>query len=403
MFFMLQNKNLFVIAVISVVNALGYGIIIPILYTYSQKFGLSDFQNGLLFALFSVCQFLATPVIGRLSDRYGRKPLLLLSLGGTGISFLMAAFAPSAIWLFISRALDGITAGNIPVAAAVISDTTAPEDRSRGFGIIGAAFGFGFIFGPAISALTIPWGMNVPFIIAAAVAGAAVTTTWLILPETNRHLGKVKTGKLFDFKFLVNILFDKAVGKTLTITLLYSFAFGLFIFIFQPFSVKLLGLSAQKISLIFTLMGVMGVVAQAGIITRFTKRFGEVKSLTGSFIVMCVTFGLFFFTRHFIPFVVIALVYAVANAFIGPLVQALLSKEADVKSQGSIMGLNVSYMSLGMIFGPIVGGVIATWYIPAPFLVGSVIFFACAVISLKILKRPRILVNAFKLESGGGS
>src|SRR4051812_29961 len=129
------NRNLIIIAIIVVVNALGYAIIIPILYPYSLKFGLSDFQNGLLFALFSVCQFIATPIIGRLSDKYGRKPLLLGSIIGTAISFVIMAFAPNAAFLFLARALDGITAGNIPVAMAVISDSTKPEERAKGFGI----------------------------------------------------------------------------------------------------------------------------------------------------------------------------------------------------------------------------------------------------------------------------
>src|SRR3989344_5698530 len=142
-----KNRNFLIIAFIALVNALGYGIIIPILYSYSLKFGLNDFQNGLLFSLFSICQFASTPLIGRMSDKFGRKPLLLISIGGTAVSFFMAAFAPSALFLFLARALDGITAGNIPVVAAVISDTTEPKDRARGFGIIGASFGFVFIFG----------------------------------------------------------------------------------------------------------------------------------------------------------------------------------------------------------------------------------------------------------------
>src|SRR5262245_35514333 len=125
---MFKNRNLFIIALIMVVNALGYGIIIPILYSYSVKYGLNDFQNGLLFATFSLCQFLSTPVIGRLSDKYGRKPLLVISLLGTAGSFLLMAFAPNFIFLFVARALDGLTAGNIPVASAVISDTTKPEE-----------------------------------------------------------------------------------------------------------------------------------------------------------------------------------------------------------------------------------------------------------------------------------
>ncbi|MBI5044767.1 MAG: MFS transporter [Candidatus Levybacteria bacterium] len=149
--FIPQDRNLFIIALIAVVNMLGYGIIIPILYAYSKKFGLSDFDNGLLFAIFSICQFFSTPIIGRLSDKYGRRPLLLTSIIGTAISFFMMAFAPNVLFLFFARALDGLTAGNIPVAFAVISDTTKPEERAKAFCLIGAAFSFGFIFGPAIS------------------------------------------------------------------------------------------------------------------------------------------------------------------------------------------------------------------------------------------------------------
>src|SRR3990167_7913986 len=150
-----QNRNILIIALIAIVNALGYGIIIPILYAYSLKYGLTDFQNGLLFSTFSLSQFISTPIIGRLSDKFGRRPLLIISISGTALSFFMMAFAPNALFLFLARALDGITAGNIPVASAVISDTTTSKDRAKGFGVIGASFGFGLIFGPAISALTV--------------------------------------------------------------------------------------------------------------------------------------------------------------------------------------------------------------------------------------------------------
>src|SRR6478609_5736123 len=119
-----NNRNLLIIALIALVNMLGYGVIIPILYAYSKKYGLSDFQNGLLFASFSICQFISTPIIGRLSDRFGRRPMLLISITGTALSFFTMAFAPSALFLFLARALDGLTAGNIPVAFAVISDST---------------------------------------------------------------------------------------------------------------------------------------------------------------------------------------------------------------------------------------------------------------------------------------
>ena len=160
---MLKNKNVLIVALIALVNMLGYGIIIPLLYGYSKKFGLTDFDNGLLFALYSICQFISTPIIGRLSDKYGRRPLLLISIIGTAASFFITAFAPNAFFLFFARMLDGLTAGNIPVVFAVVSDSTKPEERAKAFGLIGSAFSFGFVFGPAIAALTTGFSQALPF------------------------------------------------------------------------------------------------------------------------------------------------------------------------------------------------------------------------------------------------
>ncbi len=390
-----NNKNLFVIAVIALVNALGYGIIIPILYSYSHKFGLTDFENGLLFSVFSVFQFLATPLIGRLSDKFGRKPLLLISLAGTALSFFMMAFAPSALFLFLARALDGVTAGNIPVVSAVISDTTEPKDKAKGFGIIGASFGFGFIFGPAISAFTLGLGASVPFLIAAIVAFMAIILTKFMLPETNKHIGEVKHGKLFDIKKLIHALTDVNVGTTLLISLLFTFAFSLFIYAYQPFSVKLLRLSAQQISINFTIFGLVGLIAQGFIIPNVTKRLGEKRALTSSLILGTGTFLGLYMSRTYFLFSFISIFHALANGFVNPLVQTLLSKEADAKSQGSILGLNASYVSIGMIFGPIVGGVLSSYFIPLPFLLGSMIVGFCVYLSLFILKKPHPKQSAF--------
>lgn len=378
-----------IIGLIAVVNALGYGIIIPVLYSYSQKFGLSDFQNGLLFAIFSLCQFVATPIIGRLSDKFGRKPLLILSISGTAISFLLMAFAPTAAWLFIARALDGITAGNIPVASAVISDTMEPKERAKGFGIIGASFGFGFIFGPAISAMTLSFGDTVPFLISATVAIVAVLLTLFVLPETNMHIGiEVAKAKLFDFKKLMLALTDEHVGLTLIVSLLYSFAFALFIYAYQPFSVKVLHLTATQISINFTIIGVMGLISQGLLIPKFVKRVGDKRVLTGALCCMIFTLASFFFVRSESAFMIVSIVNGLANAFIGPMIQTLLSKEADNKSQGQILGLNASYISLGMIFGPIIGGALATFSIPMPFLVASSMTMLCLLLSTIILKKP---------------
>lgn len=391
-----NNKNLLIIALIAVVNALGYGIIIPVLYSYSRHYGLTDFQNGLLFATFSACQFISTPIIGRMSDRFGRKPLLLISLAGTAISFFIMAKAPSAIFLFLARALDGLTAGNLPVAQAVISDTTSFKDRARGFGVMGAAFGFGFIFGPAISALTVGISTTLPFIIAGTVSLIAVVITAIFLPETNRHLGEVKHAKLFDFGKLYHALFAPNVGPTLLITLFYFSALSSFIYAFQPYSVKILNLVPNQISLLFTIFGVVGLIMQMFFVQRISKRFGIKNSYSGGLLIVSFSLLITFLTGTLLfIFITSIILFALASSLVQPLTNTILSRETDEKSQGTILGINASYMSIGQIVGPIIGGAVATVAIPYPFLAASLLVGLCFFLSFKVLKRSVPKESAF--------
>jgi len=381
------NRNLAIIALIALVNMLGYGIIIPILYAYSKKFGLTDFQNGLLFASFSICQFISTPIIGRMSDKFGRKPLLLMSIAGTAASFFMMAFAPNFIFLFIARMLDGITAGNIPVAFAVISDSTKPEERPKAFGMISAAFNFGFIFGPAIAALTVGFGTGVPFIIAGVITLIAVALTAIYLPETNKHMGEVKKEKLFDFAKMWHTLFDPNVGPTFLVTMIYFLAFSCaIIYGFQPFLLNVLGITAFQNSVLFTVFGVVGLVTQTYLVQFFNKLWGVKKAFTNSMLIVAFSFLLMFFSRSLPLFVIAMVLLGIFNSISQTLIPAILSQEADEKSQGSIMGLNTSYQSIGMIFGPILGGAVATIYLPSPFLVGLVLVLACYALSFRMMR-----------------
>lgn len=381
------NRNILIISLIVMVNMLGYGVIIPILYAYSKKYGLSDFQNGLLFAVFSICQFISTPIIGRMSDKYGRRPLLLISITGTAASFFLMAFAPNALFLFLARALDGITAGNIPVAFAVISDSTKPEERPRAFGLVGAAMSFGFVFGPAVAAMTLGFGQGVPFLIAGVITILAVILTALYLPETNTHMGEVKQGKLFDFSRLWHTLFDPNVGVTFIITLIFFLAFACAILYgFQPFTLNVLKISQTQNALLFTLFGAVGLVAQMFLVQRYAKYFGMKKAFSSAILLTAFSFLIMYFSRSLALFVVASIILALFNSVVQTLIPTILSQEADAKSQGSIMGLNASYQSIGMIFGPILGGLVATIAIPLPFLVGSVLILVCYFLSFKVLR-----------------
>ncbi len=384
------NRNLLIIALIALVNMLGYGIIIPILYAYSQKFGLGDFQNGLLFATFSVCQFISTPIIGRLSDKYGRRPMLLISIIGTAVSFFTMAFAPNFIFLFIARALDGLTAGNIPVAFAVISDSTKPEDRPKAFGLIGAAFNFGFVFGPAVSALTIGFGTAVPFVIAGVITLIAVILTYLYLPETNKHMGEVQKGKLFDFRKMWHTLFDPNVGITFVISLIFFLAFSCaVIYGFQPFLVNVLKITTQQNAMLFTLFGIVGLISQTFLVQFFTKKFGIKHSFTFSILFTAIAFVIMFLSHSIIPFIIASVILGIFNSTAQTLIPTILSRETDERSQGTMQGLNSSYQSIGMIIGPLLGGAVATISIPSTFLVGSILIFVCFLLSFQVM-RPGI-------------
>lgn len=393
---MLKNRNLLIIALIAVVNMLGYGIIIPILYAYSKRFGLSDFQNGLLFALFSICQFIATPIIGRMSDKYGRRPLLLISIIGTTVSFFMMAFAPNVFFVYLARALDGLTAGNVPVAFAVISDSTKPEERPRAFGMIGAAFSFGFVFGPAIAALTVGLAQSLPFIIAGVITLIAAALTALYLPETNQHMGEIKHGKLFDFPKLWHTLFDPNVGLTFIISLGFFLAFSCaIIYGFQPFTLQVLKISQPQNAILFTVFGIVGLISQTFLVQRITKMFGIKRAFSTGLLLTALSFVIMYFSHTLPIFIVASVILGLFNSIVQTLIPAILSQEADAKSQGTIMGLNTSYQSIGMIVGPILGGVIATYSIPLNFIVGATLTLVCFWLSFSILKPDAKAESAF--------
>lgn len=382
-----KNRSLLIVALVALVNMLGYGIIIPVLYAYSKKFGMTDFQNGLLFASYSVCQFISTPIIGRLSDKYGRRPLLIVSILGTALSFFIMAFAPSVGFLFLARMLDGLTAGNVPVVFAVVSDTTKPQDRPRAFGLIGSAFNFGFVFGPAVAALTLGFGDGVPFIIAGAISLFAAILALFYLPETNVFSKEVVNAKLFDFRKMWHTLFDPNVGITFIISLIFFLAFSCaLIYGFQPFTMNVLKITESQNAQLFTLFGVVGLLSQNLLVDRVSKSFGMKKALRWSIFFTAISFLLMAVSGTIWFFVLASIILGMANSVSQTLIPSILSQEVDQKSQGTMMGLNSSYQSIGMIIGPILGGAVAAMSARFPFVVGAVLIMICFSLSFRLLR-----------------
>src|SRR5438046_1703007 len=220
-----MTRPLLVIFLTIFVNLIGFGIIIPLLPFYAETFGASPIMIGLLFAIYSICQLVAAPVLGDWSDRYGRRPVLIFSLLGTVVSFILLAMAHSLALLFVARIIDGLSGGNISTARAYVADVTEPKDRARAYGLIGAAFGLGFIFGPALSGVLVKISYTAPIWAAAGLTLLAAAVAWFWLPET---VHRAQAGSGMPFRNLPELLRRPNLGRVLVIDFVYWFAFAIF-------------------------------------------------------------------------------------------------------------------------------------------------------------------------------
>jgi MFS family permease len=362
-----MNRNFWIIALISFINALSFTILIPVLYQYGRQFQLDDFQTSLLFAIYAISQFFATPIIGKLSDRFGRKPLLILSLAGTVVANLMAGTAASAAVLFFARFLDGITGGNASVAQAVISDVTTPETRAKAFGINGAAFGMGFILGPAISLLAQKAALNTPlgksfgasFLVSGGIAAIALFLTIFFLPETLKTKAE-KAQNIFDLgleKLVTGLLMPK-IGILLIINFLTGLTFNIFTFAFQPYFLKVLNQNSDGLALMFLLFGVLAVIMQTAGISQMTKHLQLVQILFLGLFIRSLSFVLMPIWKDIYYFIAVCVLFSLLNSVVQPMISAIISLNARPEEQGTVLGINSSYLSISNGFGPVIAGLV---------------------------------------------
>jgi multidrug resistance protein len=383
------NKTLWVLVFISIINSMGFGIIIPLLYSYGKKFGVTEQTIGLLTAAFSISQFFATPVLGSLSDKFGRKPILMLSLVGTCLSFILFGFANSIIMLFAARILDGLTGGNISVAQAMISDISPPKERAKNFGILGSAFGFGFVIGPAVGGLLSKFGTKVPFFFAAGIALLGVVLTLFLLKETNNNKKGGNESKFSNFKFksLITVLKKPVIGTAIFIGFLLTMAQFTMLIGFQTFSVDNLKLSPAQIGLFYAGFGVTGILMQLAVpvIKKVMSSQALILLISTLFCLgMMILAG---FATGFILFAVSIGIYGLFNGLRNPMLNTIIADRNEEFERGEVMGINQSYASIGQTLGPITAGLITAISIHSIFFLSSLYILIAFLFSIRLISK----------------
>jgi len=306
--------------------------------------------------------------LGRLSDRYGRKPILFLSVLGSFLSMLMLRFSTSIVFIFIARLTDGLTGANIPIAQSYISDVTTPQNRTKGLGIIGAAFGLGFIFGPAFGGVLsqTEFGYHLPPFVAASFSFINLILITFILPESldkeARQNMKHSSGTRFSLKILVEALNRPKVGPLLHSRVFYSVAHGIFQTIFTLYAQQRLGLDAGSTGLVLGYVGLLAVLVQALAIGRLTKAYTEEQLIIGSSLVLSLSYVGWALTPNLITLLVVLIPVSIASSVLNTVLRCSLTKSVSREEIGGILGLSTSLESVTNIVTPIIGG----------FLIGSV-------------------------------
>jgi len=356
----MKRSPLIIIFTTVFIDLVGFGIVIPVLPFYAEgtAFNATPRMVGLLFASYSIMQLIFSPVLGRLSDKYGRRPVLLLSIIGTGIGFLILGLATTVLMLFVGRILDGITGGNISTAQAYIADITTKENRAKGMGLIGAAFGLGFIFGPAIGGILSQWGIHVPFFFAASLCFANAVLLYFRLPETvtSDHPARNSAAGGRSWRQVFLSLKQPRLASVLVIYFLFIVAFSIMTTSFSLYTMFRFGYDAQHTGYLFAYVGLIAVIIQGGLIGRLVKRFGELP---------LVIFGAFCFAISLfaVPFVGPAAgglaglligggVFSMGNSLATPALTSLASKSVGPEQQGVVLGVTQSTASLARAVGP---------------------------------------------------
>lgn len=342
---------------------------LPLLPFYAEKFGASALVVGFLISTYALCQLIAGPILGRMSDQMGRKPLLIVSQIGTLIGFLLLASATSLWLVFVARIIDGLTAGNLSLALAYIADVTEPKNRARSFGLIGIAFGVGFMIGPAISGYLAQFGLVYPILVAAFLSASSIVCTATLLPKVEPHAAAgeeaeaAEAGRrlnLFEWKIYAAYFKRPRLGALLWQFFFFAFSFALFVSGFALYAQRRYTLhghpfGVKEVGYVLFYVGFLGAILQGGLIGRLVKWMGERKLVWTGFGASAVGYGLLAWT-HTLGQLLGASTVNAYSGVLRPSVTSLITQQAGKREQGVVLGLTQSITSISQVVAPVIAG-----------------------------------------------
>ncbi|HET6511876.1 MAG TPA: MFS transporter [Candidatus Kapabacteria bacterium] len=351
------KKELVPIFIVVFVSLLGFSIILPLLPFYAKTFGMSPELTGILVGSYSFAQFFAGPILGSYSDRVGRRPVLLFSQVLAMFGYVLLAFAPSAIFLFIARIIDGLGGGAVTIAQAYIADTTEPKERSGAMAVIGIAFGLGFMVGPLLGGLLAANVSNeAPALFAAGLCGLSTLLTLTYLKEPRTHKASAVRSNARFASQLITSFKRPRVGTLLGVFLFFSLPFSLFVSMFSLFAHTQFNYTAEEVSYFLAFVGFMGILWQGGAIRPMVKRFGELTSMRIAFVALVVGFIVTGASTETWHLIVAGIISSFGSGLIRPTLSSLITQVVPEDQKGSILGISSSIESATRAVAPVLGG-----------------------------------------------
>ena len=380
------DKRLYIIFLISFTEVLGFSMVLPLIPFLGLELGLTPSQIGLIVSVFSICQLFASPVTGKLSDHFGRKPLFILSQISTFIGFIFLGFATTVILLIVARLIDGLLGSNMTVSQAYISDITEPKHRTRVYGYSSGVFGAGLIFGPFIGGILSTINYSVPMFFAAAITLISIVLVILFLPETvpkKTEKISLSLNDVIPVDDVRHFVRTHHIRNSLLMFFIYNMAFFLFISNISLLAEARFHATADEVSFYMVWIGVIRVGVQTVLIARILRFFGEKRVLLIGVLSMIISMVTLIFSTEYL-FVFVPLVFLAFGTGVGrPILTSRLTNSVTQKETGAILGVNNALTSVAQIIAPIFGGFIIEYLAPQTLPLLSAIIFTLLILFLR--------------------